>query len=454
MKVHKPSFWLFVSITVSIITFPTFCFAETPVNVKSPKAVKQVLEGKRTVANAAWWGFDEYDATEAMQSAINSGAKRVVVPNMTKDWIVRPITLAGDQELVFEEGVEVTAKRGEFRGREDCLFSAVNIKNITIRGYGAIWRMQKQDYMENTLRDYYSKAEWRHTLNLSSCTNVKIYGLTLKDSGGDGIYLGSANKEQPYNKNIYIRDVVCDNHYRQGISVIGAENLLIENCVLKNTWGTSPSAGIDFEPNLPTNILVNCVVRNCVFEDNWGRGIIVVPIHLAPGDRDISILFENCRVSSNKGKGIVVAWIDDSRPNGSIEFKDCLIENVESYGLYLANISPDGADVRFRHCTWRNIGKGLVKNDFLGFVDKLETTAPMLFNFTNPDFTEKNGGVEFIDCLVEDNINRPFFAAREKEGDTGIYDITGKITVRNPYGAVMDMGAKTHNVTLKVIEER
>ena len=100
MKVHKSSFWLFVSITVSIITFPTFCFAEIPGNVKSPETVKDVLDGKRTIANAAWWGFDEYDATECLQSAIDSGAKRVIVPNMTKDWIVRPVKLAGDQEII------------------------------------------------------------------------------------------------------------------------------------------------------------------------------------------------------------------------------------------------------------------------------------------------------------------------------------------------------------------
>ncbi|MFC1573958.1 right-handed parallel beta-helix repeat-containing protein [Candidatus Latescibacterota bacterium] len=440
--------------SIVYFVFSSSIGAITPGNMENRIAVKEVSDGKRTIANASWWGFDEYDATECLQSAIDSGAKRVIIPNMTKDWIVKPIKLEGDQELIFENGAVITAKRGEFRGKEDCLFSATNISNLTIRGYGAIWGMQKQDYMENTLRDYYTNSEWRHSLKLSSCENIKVYGLTVRDSGGDGIYIGSENKEQPYCKNIHIRDVVCDNHYRQGISVIGAENLLIENCVFKNTWGTSPSAGIDFEPNLPTNILVNCVVRNCFFEDNWGRGILIVPIHHEPADRDISLLFENCRVSGSKGKGIVVAWIDDSRPNGSIEFKDCFIENVESYGLYLANISPDGADVRFRNCTWRNIGKGLVNKDFLGVVDKLETIAPILINFTNPDFTDKNGGVQFLDCIIEDTNNRPFIASREKENEDGICDLSGTITVRNPYGAVIDLGENTHNVTLKIIEER
>lgn len=46
-----------------------------------------------------------------------SGAKRVVVPNMTDDWIVRPLELRGDLKLVPEEGVVVTAKHGQYRGK-------------------------------------------------------------------------------------------------------------------------------------------------------------------------------------------------------------------------------------------------------------------------------------------------------------------------------------------------
>ncbi len=155
--------------------------SKTPGNVKSPEAVKEVLEGKRTEANAAWWGFDEFDATDALQAAINSGAKKVIVPNMGKVWIVRTINLAGDQELVFEEGVVVTAKRGEVRGRGASLFFGKNISNLTINGYGAIWRMQKQDYITGILglkcfAGAYVKAEWRMTLDLRGCSKVKVVG--------------------------------------------------------------------------------------------------------------------------------------------------------------------------------------------------------------------------------------------------------------------------------------
>jgi hypothetical protein len=37
----------------------------------------------------------------------------------------------------------------------------------------------------------------------------------------------------------------CDRNYRQAISVIGDENLLLENCTLRNTKGTPPETGID-----------------------------------------------------------------------------------------------------------------------------------------------------------------------------------------------------------------
>ena len=85
-------------------------------NIKNPQAVEEVQSGKRLVANAAWWGFDEEDSTDTLQAAINSGAKTLVIPNMGMDWVVRPLTLAGEMELVLEPGVVVAAKRGEYRG--------------------------------------------------------------------------------------------------------------------------------------------------------------------------------------------------------------------------------------------------------------------------------------------------------------------------------------------------
>src|SRR3990170_6350625 len=124
------------------------CFAlKHPADLKNPKAVEEVLQGHRTSANVAWWGFDDEDATDAVQSAIDSRAQRVIIPYVGRDWIIRPIQLVGEQELILEKGVVLSAKRGEFRGRKDCLFTASNLSHLTLRGYGATLRMQKEDYI-------------------------------------------------------------------------------------------------------------------------------------------------------------------------------------------------------------------------------------------------------------------------------------------------------------------
>ena len=89
-----------------------------------PQAIEEVAAGKRTVANAAWWGFDPMDSTRYLQAAINSKASTVIIPNMGQDWIVRPIFLRSNLELVFEEGVVVTAKKGDYFGKHDSVFTA------------------------------------------------------------------------------------------------------------------------------------------------------------------------------------------------------------------------------------------------------------------------------------------------------------------------------------------
>ena len=260
----------FLKLSAAAIFFATVSAAFATDVKKNEQAIHEIMTGKRNVARAAWWGYDEKDATAALQAAINSGAKKVIVEKMSGPWIVDKLKLVGNQELFFEPGVVIEAKKGAFHGRADSLFSAWDdVKNLKLIGPGATLKMHRDDY-DNPKE--YEKAEWRHAINLHGCENVTIEGLTIAESGGDGIYLGAGRNHAPC-QNVTIRDVICDKNYRQGISVITAENLLIENCVLKNTAGTAPAAGIDFEPNKPKERLVNCVMRNCLIEDNEGYGI-------------------------------------------------------------------------------------------------------------------------------------------------------------------------------------
>src|SRR5699024_3468789 len=132
------------------------------------------------------------------QKALNSGADKVIVPNVGKPWIVdKTIHFRSNQTVVFKPGVVILAKKGSFKGRSDSLFTANYVKNLTIKGKNATFRMRKKDYQKKP----YKPAEWRNTLNIRGCNNITIEGLTLEKSGGDGIYITGRGKQE-YSKNI------------------------------------------------------------------------------------------------------------------------------------------------------------------------------------------------------------------------------------------------------------
>ena len=301
------------------------------------KAIDDVAAGRIETARASWWGFNEEDATETLQAAINSGAKTLIVENMGKTWFVEPITLAGDQEILFEEGVEVRAKRGSFKDTGASLFTGAGIKNVTLRGDGATLRMWREDYADP---DRYERGAWRMVLRFSDCENVKVYGLTLAESGGDGIYLGGR-----FNRKVHIKDVTCIRNYRQGISVIAAEDLLIEDCLLAETTGTPPRCGIDFEPNYADTRL-SAVMRNCITRNNGAAGYTIAVNKGNP----ISLRFENCRSIGDRSAGAVIELSNTPNAKGTVEYINCSFENSQGAGIHLRSNAATGYRVTFKDC--------------------------------------------------------------------------------------------------------
>lgn len=422
--------------------------AEAPVAAANPEAVREVQAGTRTEANAAWWGFNDEDATDAVQGAIDSGAKRVIVPNVGRDWIVRPIKLRSDLELVLEEGVAIVAKRGEYRGKGDSVFTARDAANLAIRGKGATVRMQKEDYIAGlVLKDLgwnrwfgqYEKAEWRMCLGLHGCENVEVEGVTLRDSGGDGIYVAGGSENRPC-RNVRIRGVVCDNNYRQGISIISADGLTVEDSVFKNTWGTPPSSGVDIEPDSPEEQAKGILFRNCRFEDNYGDGIEVFLANLKPESEPVSIVFEDCYVTSRRGPGIRVTKMGDNGPSGLVEFRRCTVENTEAYGIKVQDKSADRARVRFVECVLRNTANNR------GYRD---AWAPVALRLLDADMTSRFGGIDFVDCRIVDDLDRPAIVFEGPAG-AGLHDITGTLSVENPHGVSADLGASKESVGLSL----
>ena len=66
----------FLAALLSLVCVAEAAVAQAvPGNAPNPQAVEEVLAGKRTEANAAWWGFDPEDATDYLLAAIDSGVR-------------------------------------------------------------------------------------------------------------------------------------------------------------------------------------------------------------------------------------------------------------------------------------------------------------------------------------------------------------------------------------------
>ncbi len=428
-------------------TLPTPC-------TRNESAVRQVASGERDTASAAWWGFNTEDVTDALQAALDSRAKTLLIPYMGEAWIVRPLRVHGDQTILFESGVLVLAKKGEFQGGGDSLFSASEADNITLRGYGAVLRMRKKDYQNPP----YKPAEWRMGIALRGCRNVTIEGLRIESSGGDGIYIDSDGK-RGWCENITVRDVTCWDNHRQGISVISAQNLLVESCSLSGTGGTAPESGIDFEPDSPNQRMANCVVRNCLFENNRGNAAAVYMKPLTRESADVSILFENCvmRMGSPGDSaetvrdaklggwgGIAVGTSKDDGPRGLVEFRNCTTENTGREGARIYDKSADGVRVRFVNCHW--------KSPWLDdAADHTEPRAPISITLRRPSLTTHLGGVEFVDCHVYDREDRPALVVHMDKENHGVRDLAGTVWVHNPHGARADFGSPAENIAPDLI---
>ena len=113
-----------------------------------------------------------------------------------------------------------------------------------------------------------SDGEWGMGIGVFNSSNVTIENMTIRSNWGDGIYL-----EDRCN-GITIRNCEITNNRRNNISIIHADNVLIEYCHIANANGVYPESGILIEPNpgtrkeLPENMIChNIKILNCIIEE-------------------------------------------------------------------------------------------------------------------------------------------------------------------------------------------
>ena len=106
----------------------------------------------------------------ALQAAIDSGVEKLVVPNMGKDWIVEPLFLNSDnQEIFFEPGTVIAARKGFFQSRNASLFQAEEKLELK-------WETETQKICESThstLFLHYYNEYLVHHLKIQNCSELQ-----------------------------------------------------------------------------------------------------------------------------------------------------------------------------------------------------------------------------------------------------------------------------------------
>ena len=368
------------------------------------------LAGCDEAVKVSSFGYDPEDSTKFIQAALDSGVRKLVLDRQAGPWYTLPLKMRSNTELVLEPGVELVAKRGEYKGIRDYLLELRYVTNVVIRGgNGSALRMWKTDYQGPD----YKHGEWRYALRIFHSVNVLVEGLRICDSGGDGIGVTG--------ENITIRNCVCDNNHRQGISVFNVRGLLIEDTVLSNTKGTPPEAGIDFEPDGPKEGLENVVMRNCLSIGNHGRGFEFYLNNMNARSPRMSVTLENCRSVGNSNSVMVFGSKKAmDHVTGNVRFVNCSFENASRAALYLTGVPDTALDVAFENCVISNAAANTALADV--------TLSAAKFGLGVPD------GVRFDGLKIFQPVAREWFSYAPQGCGGPSRRIGGDVTVVTPDG--------------------
>lgn len=376
-----------------------------------------------TSVNASTFGWNATNSTAAFVNAINSANDTIIIDLQASDWMINSTNFdtLQNKTIIFENGVNVVATPGAFNYIYATLMTFYEANNIKIIGYGATFKMQKAEYIA------LNNSEYRHCIQLISCSNISVYGLKLMDSGGDGIMLSNYTgiAYQRYCENVLLKDLWCDNNYRQGISIGSVQHLRVENCWFTNTVGTAPQGGVDIEPNHPYERLIDIVFDKCRFTGNAGGGILIVPISIDSTTLPMDVTFNNCYVANNgTNKYQISIYGYASGATGNVNFNKCMTDGGD-YSVGGTKLAS-GYKANFNNCIFRN-----PTNIVVNFDD--HTTSTSLI---------RNGGASFTNCLAFYNTTYRYFNVWHSNTTwAGLDDVQfNNFTVINPYSVIYNNG--------------
>jgi len=199
-----------------------------------------------------------------------------------------------------------------------------------------------------------------HGVFLSGVSRVGLKGLTLKgpfqDNGnqrGDGIYMRHS-AELGNSRIVVVLDCTIEGASRNGIALVGAEHIWLENISMSNFSG-NPNAGLDLEPEAGDTVkLVTVKNMSIIGEEinlytHQGRVFDILLDHIWIPDNRIfiegNIRFVQLQNSTATGLTMVGADSDLGKPRAITVLETTFVNMNNSETVYLA-----GESVTFDSC--------------------------------------------------------------------------------------------------------
>ncbi len=341
----------------------------------------------------------------------------LIIDRQATPWVFGPLRFSNisNKTILIERGVEIQAKKNAFLGTSDALLRFTDCNNIKIFGTDTKICMNKSEYTD---------GEWRHGISLRNCKNITIKNIEIHNTGGDGIYI-SGTKKGSFSENIFISNVVSTHNKRQGMSVISAQNVQIENSIFQNTIGTLPGAGIDLEPNTKYDRMENIVFSSCIFRQNDHAGIVLALNKMESDSRPVKIRFIDCLIENNHNEsnkyvaGEIIFGANKTNPvKGEVIFENCMVRNSK-WGLFYSRKTEDAYHVTFKNCSAIDICK--------------DESYPAIY-LEVPDYYSGNyalGGYVFDNVYIKYSTNVPLLQIRGSRLNTlaHLSNVTGVIVV-------------------------
>ena len=248
-----------------------FCFlfifsqrASASTGVYVPDPVTSFVANVKDAAYGAT-GDGVSDDTAAIQRAIDavSAAGGGIVDIPAGNYMINTLYQTGNSYekagLVLKSNIIVRIASGATlyaipNGEKSYqMFSITHVDNVHIIGGRLIG--DRDNHIGNLGQTGYG-------VRITDATNVVIEDLYAGKFWGDGVFLGENSK------NITIYKVICDHNRRQGMSIVGGQNVKILESEFKRSDGTPPKSGIDIEPEGDYPIAKDIEIRGCLFEGN------------------------------------------------------------------------------------------------------------------------------------------------------------------------------------------